>query len=71
MVEIKEGKVTGIKGTPTQVGTDVVSHVSEPIMEDRERVKIESGGRIVVPSEYLKRKGLKVGDIALLSLTKA
>ena len=36
--------------------------------EDYDVVKIGTGGRIVISSEYLKRKGLNKGDVALCTL---
>lgn len=39
--------------------------------DEWEAVKMGEAGRIVVPKEYLKKKGLKKGDIVLLSLKKA
>lgn len=40
-------------------------------MPDKVAVRIGSGGRVVIPKDYLREKGIKEGDIALVSLSKA
>ena len=40
-------------------------------MPDKVAVRIGSGGRVVIPKDYLREKGIKEGDIVLVSLSKA